>query len=112
MFTNATCTLFRKGIDTEKRLPVWEAVEVSPVYWEESIGQTVVSNQGGAHEQKQKNSVFVVIPKASLPDPLPKKDDLIAYGTTDDRAKAHTISSVENFLYGSEAVQHLEVTAI
>lgn len=112
MFTNAGCTLFRKGIDTKTRLPTWDAVNIDAVYWEESTGQTLVSNQGGSHEMKQNNSIFVVIPKAYVPDPLPKKGDLIARGINADMENAHTIMNVEDFLYGSESVQHIEVTAI
>lgn len=112
MFTNASCTLIRKGVDTKARLPTWESVNIEAVYWEESSGQTAVSNQNGSHEMKQQDSVFVVIPKKHVPDPLPKKGDLIARGTDADQSKAHTVMNVEDFLYGSEAVQHIEVTAV
>lgn len=112
MFTNASCTLFRKGVDTKTLLPTWNAVNVSAVYWEEGIGQINISNQSGDHGAKQKNSVFIIIPKAYLPDPLPQKGDLIAYGKDADQKEAHTIMSVERFLHGSESVQHIEVTAV
>ena len=112
MFTNSSCTLFRKGIDTKTRLPTWDAVNIEAVYWEESAGQTLSSNQGGSHEMKQNNSIFVVIPKAYLPEILPKKGDLIARGINADMENAHTVMNVEDFLYGSEDVQHIEVTAV
>lgn len=112
MFTNASCTLFRKGADTKTRLPTWGAVNIEAVYWEEGIGQTNISNQGRNHGTQQKNSVFIIIPKAYLPDQLPQKGDLIAYGINADQKDAHTIMNVERFLYGSEAVQHIEVTAV
>lgn len=112
MFTNASCTLFRKGVDTKTRLPTWGAVNIEAVYWEEGIGQTSISNQSGDHGMKQKNSVFIIIPKAYLPDQLPQKGDLIAYGINADQRDAHTIMNVEDFLYGSESVQHIEVTAV
>lgn len=112
MFTNASCTLFRKGVDTKTCLPIWDAVNIEAVYWEEDIGQTNISNHGGDHGAKQKSSVFIIIPKAYLPDPLPQKGDLIAYGKDADQKDAHTIMNVERFLYGSETVQHIEVTAV
>lgn len=112
MFTNASGTLFRKGVDAKTRLPTWESVNIEAVYWEGSAGQTAVSNQNGSHEMKQQNCIFVMIPKEHVPDPLPKKGDLIARGTDADQSKAHTIMNVEDFLYGSEAVQHIEVTAV
>lgn len=112
MFTNASCTLFRKSMDAAARLPTWESVNIDAVYWEEGTGQTAVSNQNGSHEMKQQNSILVIIPKAYVPDPLPKKGDLIARGADSDQNKAHTIMNVKDFLYGSDAVQHIEVTAI
>lgn len=112
MFTNASCTLFRMGVDKKARLPTWDAINISAVYWEEGIGQSHTSNQNGSHEMKQKNSVFIIIPKEYVPDTLPKKGDLIAYGINADQKDAHTIMSVENFLFGSPAVQHIEITAV
>ena len=112
MFTNTGCTLFRKGADKKTRLPTWDAVNIEAVYWEESTGQTLSSNQGGSHEMNQNNSIFVVIPKAYLPEIQPKKGDLIARGINADMSNAHTVMNVENFLFGSEDVQHIEVTAV
>ncbi|MGN0592035.1 MAG: hypothetical protein ACI4JQ_02170 [Ruminococcus sp.] len=112
MFTNASCTLFHKGIDAAARLPTWEPESIEAVYWEDNAGQSLVSNQNGNHEMKQNNSVFVMIPKAYVPEQMPKRGDLIALGTDAGQQDAHTIMSVENFLYGSEAVQHIEVTAV
>lgn len=112
MFTNSSCTLFRKGADKKTRLPTWDAVNIDAVYWEDGAGQTLVSNQNGSHEMKQNNSIFVIIPKAYLPEIQPKKGDLIARGINADMSNAHTVMNVEGFLYGSEDVQHIEVTAV
>lgn len=112
MFTNAGCTLFRKGVDTKTRLPTWDAVNIPAVYWEQTTGQTSVSNQNGSHEMKQNDNVLVIIPKKHVPSPMPQKGDLIALGTDAERDGAFTIRLLKNFLYGSEDVQHIEVTAV
>lgn len=106
MFTNASCKLlskYRNGRSAE----FLETV-ISPVYWEEYIGERQVSNQGGTHGMDQSNNIFVVIPASSLGDVIPKKDDKISRCGSD---KTFTVVAVEDFRFGSKSVQHIEVTA-
>ncbi len=111
MFTNDTATLYVKGIDTEKRLPVWTERKIGDVYREICRGQTSVSNQGGSHEMKQQDTVFVSIPKKNVPAILPKCGDFISFGEAASMDNAFTVMTVEDYRYGSEAVQHVEVVA-
>ena len=107
MFTNASCTLFRKGIDAAARLPTWESVPIEAVYWEGETAQKLDNKS-----LSEDDAVFIVIPKAFLPDVLPKRDDRIAYGAAESCEGAYTILRVASFLYGSEDVQHIEITAV
>lgn len=106
MFTNASCKLLSKQRNGRKA----EFLEtiISPVYWEESIGEHQVSNQGGTHGMDQNNNIFVVIPESALGDVIPKKDDKISHCGSDD---TFTVIAVEDFRFGSKSVRHIEVTA-
>lgn len=82
---------------------------IPSIYWEDAAGQT----QSGTSMQQQ-NTVFCVIPAASLSDYLPKRDDLLVCGRCEDAAPPETakrVMMVEDYRYGSADVQHIEVTA-
>ena len=82
---------------------------IPSIYWEEAAGQA----QSGTSMQQQ-NTVFCVIPAASLSDYLPKRDDLLVCGRCEDVTPPETakrVMVVEDYRYGSADVQHIEVTA-
>lgn len=82
---------------------------IPSIYWEEAAGQA----QSGTSMQQQ-NTVFCVIPAASLSDYLPKRDDLLVCGRCEDVTPPKTakrVMMVEDYRYGSADVQHIEVTA-
>lgn len=124
MFTNADCTLYlySKTGNTERyiRTPIEE------VYWED-VEQSTFLKTG----QRDACSVFLVIPMESLDEPIEftKGKDLIVKDIVEDEIdcrsqktlseslealkKAHqylTVTSIAEFLYGSEEVQHYELS--
>ena len=125
MFTNADVTmyLYRKGDGTEKyiRLPI------EGVYWEE-ISQSTLLRTG----ERNSASVLLVIPLESLESPVeftPGKD-IAVKGIIEDEIDSNsqaalsksltafkaahkfiTITSADAKLYGSEAVQHYELSS-
>lgn len=109
MYTNTKCiTVFHKGIDREKRLPVWERHIFHDVYWE---NVSAMDNSKITRAMTEDNSILCIIPANSLGDFIPCKDDIIARGDAENRENGFTIMAVKNFLYGSESVQHIEVNA-
>lgn len=116
MFTNADCTVYHKVVNKLKRIAEYEKHIIKNVYWENSAGQSK-----GKTEMITSNNALIIIPKSSISDFIPCKDDIIAKGIyTDDLPTSdfqqletvHTIMSVADFRYGSSSVQHFEVTAI
>lgn len=124
MFTNADVTLYLYSKDgkteTYTRQPVDE------VFWDEVEGATVLKTG-----QKNTASVLLVIPLESLSEPItftPGKD-LVVYGLVDDEIDStdqkslseslaglkvkyqyRTITTADAKLYGSESMQHYELT--
>ena len=83
---------------------------IPSIYWEDAAGQTQSDTA-----MQQQNTVFCVIPAASLSDYLPKRDDLLVCGRCEDAAPPETakrVMMVEDYRYGSADVQHIEVTAV
>ena len=110
MFTNAGCKLLQK--ERDGRRAVLKEVLLSPVYWEENIGQTLTSSQNGAHDFSQSNTVTIIIPVGSLGSVMPKKDDkIVKCEDGEEIGMALTVMAVSDFRYGSKSVQHVEVTA-
>lgn len=123
MFTNADATIYlyskENGAEKYTRLPI------EGVYWEE-ISQSTLLRTG----EKNSASVLLVIPLESLDAPVeftPGKDLVVKGIVTDEidsssqlalskslaafkaAHKLVTITSADEKLYGSEAVQHYEL---
>lgn len=124
MFTNSDATLYlyrKEGKNVRYlRQPIEE------VYWED-VRQSTFLKTG----QRDVTSVLLVIPFESLTDPLmfTQGKDLIVKGIVEDeidgstpealskslavlKEKYHylTVTTVDEYLYGSEAVQHYELS--
>lgn len=109
MFTNTKIiTVFHKTVDPEKRLPEWEKYLFYDVYWENCSAQSEENKGMG-----ESNLILCIIPKKSIKNFIPCKDDFIAPGDIEklENAEKFTVMDVKNFLYGSENVRHIEVTA-
>lgn len=124
MYTNADCTLYlysREG-KTEK----YTRIPVESVYWEDVRHSTFIKTG-----QRDAQTALVVIPVGNLETPIKftQGRDLIVKGIiagevdcTDQEAfskslatlkKAHdylTVTAVDERLYGSETVQHYELS--
>jgi hypothetical protein len=124
MFTNADATLYLYRKDGKNvsyfRQPIEE------VYWED-VRQSTFLKTG----QRDAASVLLVIPFESLPEPLilTQGKDLVVKGIVEDeidgstpetlskslatfKEKYHylTVTTVDEYLYGSESVQHYELS--
>lgn len=124
MFTNADATLYlyrKNGKNVSYlRQPIEE------VYWED-VRQSTFIKTG----QRDAASVLLVIPFESLTDPLmlTQGKDLVVKGIVEDeidgstpetlskslaalKEKYHylTVTTVDEYLYGSESVQHYELS--
>lgn len=124
MFTNADITLYLYG--KEGKAETYTQLLVQGVFWDEVEGATVLRTG-----QKNTASVLLVIPLESLTDPItftPGKD-LAVYGLVDDaidstdqktlpeslaglkaKYQYRTIMTADAKLYGSESMQHYELT--
>ena len=108
MYTNtAAITIFEKKVGAD-RLPVYIPHVCGASYWENQTGQTqreIVSSE--------QDLIYCAIPSCSLTGYIPKRDDLICNGTAEEQnEECFTVKTVTNCLYGSSAVQHIEVTAV
>lgn len=124
MYTNADCTLYLYGRDGKTE--TYTRVPVEGVYWED-VRQATFLKTG----QQNAVAALVVIPAESLEAPLTftQGRDLIVKGIVDDEVKgtdqaelskalaalksAHnflTVLTVDERLYGSESVQHYELS--
>lgn len=114
MFTNTdVITVFHKGIDSAKKLPVWEKHTFPNVYWENCSAQ---DNSKISRSMTEDNMVLCIIPEKSISDFIPCKDDLIAKGNCEnisnpEKIQHLTIMAVKDFRYGSTRVHHIEVNA-
>ena len=106
MFTNTSgCTVYEKIV--RNRSPDFVRHETGAVYFED------VKSQENGSDRTPQNLVFISIPVDNI-DFVPKVGDRLVIEIIPDLqppATALTIMSVENFCYGSHAVQHWEVTA-
>ena len=107
MFTNmAACTVWEKTV--VNRAPVYVPHVMGPVYWEDTNGETV-----NGITRNPDDRILCIIPASNV-DYMPKRDDKIECGMSEDASPAGTaltVTSVKDFRYGSDAVQHIEVTA-
>lgn len=98
----------------ENRMPEWIKHIIKGVYWQSCEGQA----QNNTH-MNESDTALIIIHKSKI-SYYPKHDDIIVKGivAADDIVQiqklpgSHTVMSVADFLYGSENVQHIEVTAI
>ncbi len=116
MFTNCVgCTVYERTVGSD-RFPAYIAHQIPLVYWEQNIGQTI-NKTANKSNMSQDYSIYMAIPASSLSDYTPKHGDLLARGLQSvlqppDSEKTYTVMTVTDCLYGSAAVQHIEVTAI
>ena len=114
MFTNRTnCTVWHKII--HNRAPTYERYYFNEHYQESLYAQELSKNSSNTASRNPANQTLFIIPKASIPNGfLPEPDDRILDGISEEEgppASALTVVNVKNFLFGSEFVQHIEVTA-
>ena len=101
----AACTVWEKTV--VNRAPVYVPHVMGPVYWEDTNGETV-----NGITRNPDDRILCII-HASYVTYMPKKDDRIEKGMADGNSPAGTaltVTSVKDFRYGSDAVQHIEVT--
>lgn len=114
MFTNQPgCTVYARTVGAN-RMETYTRHYIKDVYWEQAAAQTQEKAQAaGGH--KQSYQVFCNIPAASLSDYIPQYGDLICCGFCTLQQPPNDcflVQTVEQFLYGSPDVQHIEVTAV
>ncbi|RHV69838.1 hypothetical protein DXB18_01290 [Clostridium sp. OM02-18AC] len=124
MFTNADATLYLYREDGKNVSYLRQPIE--EVYWED-VRQSTFLKTG----QRDAASALLVIPFESLTDPLmlTQGKDLVVKGIIEDeidgntpetlsqslaalKEKYHylTVTTVDEYLYGSESVQHYELS--
>ena len=114
MFTNTDIiTVFHKNIGPVQRLEVWEKHIFKNVYWENCSAQ---DNSKISKSMAEDNLIFCIIPEKSISDFIPRKDDKIVKGDSENLSslksdKYFTVMSVKDFRYGSSRVHHIEVNA-
>lgn len=116
MFTNCDgITIYCKEVGADS-YPVYAIHHIKNVYWEEKRGQQL-SKQENKSNPTQNHEIYIAIPADSINGYIPKYDDIVVKGiqsiTQSPKDKIqYKIMSVIDCLYGSKAVQHIEVTAI
>lgn len=116
MVTNCEgCTIYEKCVGADG-FPAYMVHHIPNVYWEQCIGQSANKNANKSN-MEQEHSIYLAIPATSLTDYTPKYNDLLVKGLQPvsqppDKSKSYTILTVTDCLYGSPAVQHIEVTAM
>lgn len=116
MFTNCEAiTIYEKCVGADG-FPAYMVHHIPNVYWEQCIGQSANKNANKSN-MEQEHSIYLAIPATSLTDYTPKYNDLLVKGLQPvsqppDKSKSYTILTVTDCLYGSPAVQHIEVTAM
>lgn len=106
MYTNREgCTIYEKTV--QNRAPTYIRHVTGAVYAETK------SAQANGSDRNPDDEVFISIPETSAAY-VPKKDDRIVCGVTDDKqppVTAMTVVSVRDLRFGSPFVRHIEVTA-
>ncbi|MBQ8823601.1 MAG: hypothetical protein IJZ64_00045 [Ruminococcus sp.] len=116
MFTNCEgITIYEKATGADS-YPAYAVHHIKNVYWEEKRGQQL-SKQQNKSTPTQNYDVYIAIPADSITGYMPKYDDLVVKGLksitqSPSEKNKYTIMSVVDCLYGSKAVQHIEVTAV
>ena len=112
MYTNTpVITVFEKTVGSD-HLPVYLPHTYAPAYWEQQTGQRMNKN-ANASSMAQNYAIYAAIPAKAITGYMPKYEDLICRGYAEipDESACYTVMTVTDCLYGSPAVQHIEVTA-
>lgn len=108
MFTNtACCTVWEKTLNGRNQTYIRHVT--GAVYWEDQVGE----NTDGEN-RSPRHHALIIIHTSQIGDYLPKADDRILRGSSADLMPpkgALTVADVKDFQFGSDAVQHIEVTA-
>lgn len=108
MFTNTPAvTIWEKT--TVNHAATYVRHQTGAAYWEDTNGETI-----GGITRNPDDRVLMIVSAANLGDYMPKTDDRIVNGAVNDTQppkNALTVTSVNDFRYGSARVQHIEVTA-
>lgn len=108
MFTNTPAvTIWEKA--TVNHTPTCIRHQTGAAYWEDTNGETI-----NGITRNPDDKILMIVSAANLGDYMPKADDRIMRGAVDDAQPpktALTVTSVNDFRYGSSRVQHIEVTA-
>lgn len=108
MFTNTPAvTIWEKT--TVNHVPAYTRHQTGAAYWEDTNGETI-----GNITRNPDDKILMIVSAANLGDYVPKTDDRILNGEIADAQPpktALTITSIKDFRYGSDSVQHIEVTA-
>ncbi|MBR1530042.1 MAG: hypothetical protein IJ642_12195 [Oscillospiraceae bacterium] len=109
MFTNReNCTVWEKTVVS--RAPAYIRHEIGRNYQETTDAQEI----GGRNLSRSPASQQLFVIPAESMNYLPKKDDRIKDGICTESSPptdALTVVSVKDFRFGSDYVQHIEVTA-
>lgn len=108
MFTNAPCcTIWEKVV--QNRSPTYIRHLTGAVYWEDYIGESE------GNDRKPVNSSLIIIHENNIGTYTPKPDDRIMRGDAESLQplpNAMTVKKVNDFRYGSDAVRHIEISAV
>ena len=107
MYTNRpACTVWEKGV--QDRAAIYTRHVLGAVYWEDTRGESADSTSRDPDDK-----ILCIAHKSSVTY-MPKPDDKIMDGEINDLAPprtALTVTAVKDYRYGTEDVQHIEVTA-
>ena len=108
MFTNTpNVTIWEKAVINHT--PTYIRHITGAAYWEDTNGENV-----NGITRNPDDKILMIISAANLGEYMPKTDDRIMRGAIEDEQPpkaAFTITSAKDFRYGSDSVQHIEVTA-
>ena len=108
MFTNTPgVTIWSKAV--VNHTPTYIRHQTGAAYWENTNGETI-----NGITRNPDDKILMIVSAANLGAYMPKTDDRIMNGIVTDAQPpkdALTITSVKDFRYGSDSVQHIEVTA-
>ena len=108
MFTNTPAvTIWTKVV--VNHTPTNIRYQTGAAYWEDTNGETI-----NGITRNPDDKILMIVSAANLGEYMPKADDRIMRGVIEDAQPpktALTITSVKDFRYGSDRVQHIEVTA-
>lgn len=108
MFTNTSgVTIWEKTVINHT--PTYIRHPTGAAYWEDTNGETV-----NGITRNPDDRALMIVSAANLGEYMPKADDRILRGAIEDAQPpktALTVTAVKDFQYGSDRVQHIEVTA-